>query len=285
MNHHTFPLREGMNKVENLVRKINGRDHEDRPRTDEPPDFDIGQNILLKYNGHSSVVVIPEGVTVIGENAFEDNLDIKVVVIPEGVTAIRYEAFYCCENLTSAVLPSTLEMIEREAFAFTGLTGIVLPEGLKKIGCDAFTCCPFTSLAVPKSVELIGMAAFSRCKNLSHVVVDENTLIRPQAFEGCTALADKDGFVIVNEILFLYTGHKKSVYIPSTVKILDGTSFYQCEGVEEIHIPRTVKYMSQYFILREDTSIQRICVPRGYYKLWKRRFSTSVMKKVVAVRG
>lgn len=61
-------------------------------------DFIIEDGVLKGYKGSGGTVVIPEGVTVIGENVFERLDMLTRVVIPEGVTEIKYNAFSECKK-------------------------------------------------------------------------------------------------------------------------------------------------------------------------------------------
>lgn len=63
-------------------------------------------------------LVIPEGVTSIGNGAFWKCANITSVVIPEGVTTIGEKAFQYCTSLTTLTLPSTIETIGKEAFLY-----------------------------------------------------------------------------------------------------------------------------------------------------------------------
>ena len=79
--------------------------------------FDIKDGVLLKYNGNDEHVVIPAGVTEIGDDAFWAS-NIKSIFIPEGVTTIGFGAFRYTENLTSVTIPKTVTKIENIAFQF-----------------------------------------------------------------------------------------------------------------------------------------------------------------------
>ena len=55
--------------------------------------FIIKEGVLQKYLGHSETVVIPEGVTDIGENAFYECHSLKSVEIPKSVMYLGVFAF------------------------------------------------------------------------------------------------------------------------------------------------------------------------------------------------
>ena len=62
-------------------------------------------------------VVIPEGITVIGERAFKEACNnLKAVVFPESLVVIEYGAFMECYKLTSVAFPDSLAYIAPSAF-------------------------------------------------------------------------------------------------------------------------------------------------------------------------
>ena len=63
-------------------------------------DFIIEDGVLKKYVGPGGDVTIPDGVTSIGDSAFEGCSNLTSITIPDGVTSIWYSAFWGCENLT-----------------------------------------------------------------------------------------------------------------------------------------------------------------------------------------
>lgn len=87
----------------------------------------VVNHILLKYRGNSGDVTIPEGVTKIGNGAFQGCTGLTSVTIPEGVTEIGVFAFYDC----------------------TGLISVTIPADVKEIGMDAFTHCPNLTIHAP----------------------------------------------------------------------------------------------------------------------------------------
>lgn len=63
-------------------------------------DFVIENGILDWYKGPGGNVIIPEGVTAIGNRVFTCCANLTRVTIPKGVTEIGWGAFKDCENLT-----------------------------------------------------------------------------------------------------------------------------------------------------------------------------------------
>lgn len=61
-------------------------------------------------------IIIPNGVTSIGEYAFDDCLDLKSIIIPEGVKTINRYTFSNCAFLVSVTLPDTITFIDERAF-------------------------------------------------------------------------------------------------------------------------------------------------------------------------
>ena len=82
-------------------------------------DFIIENGVLVKYEGYDEEVIIPEGVTSIGNCAFYMCHGLTSVKIPDTVTSIGDEAFWHCEELSNIEIPDSVSVIGAKAFYST----------------------------------------------------------------------------------------------------------------------------------------------------------------------
>ena len=139
----------------------------------------------LYFNGEIvKDVVIPDGVTSIGNFAFHECSSLTSITIPDSVTDIGYQVFSYCSSLTSITIGSGVTSIGESAFAYcTGLTSITIPNSVTSIGDGAFNkCSSLTSITIPDSVTSIGSEAFYGCSSMSDVfILNPNCLTEESA--------------------------------------------------------------------------------------------------------
>ena len=154
-------------------------------------------------------VTIKDGVTSIGEWAFDGCTGLTSITIPNSVTSIGDGAFNKCQSLTSINIPDGVTEIGKFAFSgCTGLTSITIPNSVTSIGDGAFGCTGLTSITIPNSVTSIGEWAFQECSSLTSITIPNSvTSISSYAFYGCTGL--------------------KEVTVPKSAKI-DDNAFKDC---------------------------------------------------------
>lgn len=99
-------------------------------------------------------VSFPDGLTTIGNNAFQRCMGLASISLPGSLTTIGQYAFQGCRNLVSATLPKGITKIGYHAFNYcTSLTRISLPSTLKSIEGSAFySCTGLTSVTFPNSL-------------------------------------------------------------------------------------------------------------------------------------
>ena len=167
-------------------------------------------------------VVIPDGVTTIGEAAFECCDWLESVEIPESVTAIGYAAFAGCWSLTNVEIPNSVTAIGDSVFSrCESLTSIEIPRGVTTIGNSAFSeCTSLMSVEIPESVTAIGNSAFYRCESLTNIEIPRGvTKIKYETFYGCTGLVSR-------------------VVIPDNVTSIEWEAFAWCRELKEVWLPR-----------------------------------------------
>ena len=167
--------------------------------------------------------VTKEGINRLSES------NIKEVIIEEGVTGIGEEAFASCGYMTSVSIPDSVAIIGDGAFYWcSSLTNIAIPNGVTSIGNSAFSrCSSLASITIPNSVTSIGESAFYWCSSLTNIAIPNGvTSIGNSAFSSCSSLA--------------------SITIPNKVTSIGDSTFYNCESLTKIIIPEGVTSIGDY---------------------------------------
>ena len=178
-------------------------------------DFESYDSVPLYYaerlylNGEEvTKLVIPEGVTSIGDRAFSYCNSITSVTIPASVTSIGDSAFNECDSLTSIIIPKDVTWIGSFAFAY----------------CDNLTTVTFEENSKLKNIK---DGTFCRCTSLESVIFGEGSQL--ETIGGSDALQ-----FITGSGAFAYCYRLTSITIPSGVTSIIRDAFASCYSLIEV---------------------------------------------------
>ena len=189
---------------------------------------------------------IPDGIRVIGVDAFRNCTSLTSVTIPDSVTEIGDNAFHYCESLASVIIPDSVTRIGNGAFSQCAkLSSVTIPDGVKEIGDYTFwDSSSLASVTIPDGVTGIGAWAFSGCDSLTAFTIPDGvTSIGKRAFHGCSALASvtiPDSVKSIGEGAFQFCESLTSVTIPDGVTSIENAVFYDCTSLSSAVIPDSV---------------------------------------------
>ena len=200
--------------------------------------YDIQDNVLVKYSGSETEIVIPDGVIEIGDRAFEDQKKIVSVTMPESVIKVGSHAFEKCIKLKEITLSPNITVIEYQAFR----------------GCKALK-----ELVLPVALQELGSGVFAGCEKLSKLVCDapefvpESDPFHSYGEKDTVGTADKNGYIIFAKTLFSYIGKSKEIVVPDGVERLanglfrSGTYNWETKfDIESVVLPDSVKYIGNH---------------------------------------
>ncbi len=197
-------------------------------------------------------VTIGDGVTSIGQLAFDGCSNLTDITIGNSVTSIGYEDFYRCESLERIVIPDSVTSIGYEAFrGCRNLTSVKIGNNVKSIDYSAFeNCSNLTSVVIPDSVTSIGMGAFWGCDKLTSVTIGSGvTSMDSSVFAYCNNLQYNeygDCYYLGNEANpYVVLISVKSPFITSCVinencRIVYEDSFHGCSKLTSVTLPDSV---------------------------------------------
>lgn len=193
--------------------------------------------ILVLYKGKDKIVKIPEGVTMIMDNAFGSkdapNTDIQEIIMPDTVESIEPNAFAYCQTITSIKFSKKVTSLD---ISFEG-------------------CSSLTELNIPKTVDSI--TYIKRERSLKKInIPDSLTKVRETAFNFLTARSQDYKKCKLTTGKWYQQETVKILLQNPVYKIIDGfmintktktllfrTDF--CNG-GEMHIPDGIEHISSY---------------------------------------
>ena len=219
-------------------------------------------------NKNITKVVIEDGVTTIGDYAFDSCISLREITISDSVALIGKGAFIFCNSLTEITIPDSVTTIEHSAFYnCNSLTEVTIPNGVTTIGFAAFyDCSSLREITIPNRVTTIETSAFSGCSSLTEIIIpDSVTTIGELAFSFCSSLEEiniPDSVTTIEKQAFYNCDNLKGIKIPKNVTAIGESVFYNCNSLTDVTISDSVIMIGSYAFFG-CSSLREIIIPNS----------------------
>lgn len=232
-----------------------------------------------------TAVTIENGVTYVGEYAFDHCKKLTQITIHAQLNSIGKGAFCDCEGLTSIEIPKTVTSIGVRAFSgCKGLSNIEIPETVVSIGGATFDgCTGLTSIKIPATVTSIEEYTFNECSNLKNVEIPQDVVsIGKCAFSGCGILESIEipqNVTSIGEYAFSGCETLTSIKIPAKVTSISKGILFNCSKLEDVEILGAVTSIgdSAFMSCRKLTDIK---IPETVTSIGKNAFYMSGLTSI-----
>ena len=224
-----------------------------------------------EYRNSIQKVIIGDGVTSVGDYAFDHLYKLKSVTIPSSLQRVGEYAFEYTRDVDQPYRITDVYITDLSAWCeieFSGssskplygtlylcgepVTDLVIPEGTREVGDYFWGCKSLVSVTIPESVTSIGKSAFGHCSNLTSVTLPERlTSIGAYAFENCKSL--------------------ENVEIPENVTSIGACAFSGCRGLVNVTLPNGISELG-HEVFYECTSLTNVTIPEGVTSIGYRAF-------------
>ena len=209
--------------------------------------FKIEDGKLIVYSGSDEEVVIPEGVTKIGYEAFHggsslgrENTTMKKCVLPDSVKEIGDSAFYCAKALETINIPRNVTSIDGSAF--------FLNTSMKEVHIHSIESWLKIEISRNGNPLESGASIVIDGKRLEDLTIPDGTSeIGQYAFCGAniTTASLPESITSIGASAFANCGNLRKINIPAHVETIGNFAFYRT-GITEIKIPKSVKSIGEY---------------------------------------
>ena len=223
-----------------------------------------GTKYSLLDLGNVDKIVIGNGITVIGEDAFAKFNGVGSAEISDTVTTIKGNAF---KDLKSITIPKTVRTVETDAF--NGVGKVVVEGDMNNFQYGALGC-QVQEVQLKGSAETLGLALAKVHDRdyLSVTIAKDNN--RCRMANGC--LVSSDGKTVYYHILDSCT-----VTIPDTAVTIKSAAFYN-QVIEEVKLGKNVKTIEPYAFAESDVS--KLTTNSKLKKIGRCAFEKTYLKKV-----
>ena len=224
--------------------------------------------------------IIPNTVTVIGFNAFEDCSDLTSINIPEGVTSIGGNAFAYCDNLVSVIVnnPTPIALSDGGAFSNRANATLYVPAGSKEAYEAADYWEEFKEIKEIKESTIYFADANVKALCVENWDTDgDGELSKDEAaavtdlgevFKGNEDITSFDElrFFInlesINNEAFKSCRGLTSVLLPNSITSIGDDAFFGCSGLTALTIPNNVSSIGLWTFYN-CSSLESLTIPNS----------------------
>lgn len=216
------------------------------------------------YLGTVDKIVIGNGITVIGEDAFAKFNGVGSVEISDTVTTIKGNAF---NDLKSITIPKTVRTVETDAFY--GVGKVVVEGDMNNFQYGALGY-GVQEVQLKGSAETLGLALAEVQDRdyLSVTITKDNN--RCRIANGC--LVSSDG-----KTVYYHISDSNKVTIPDTAVTIKSAAFYN-QGIEEVKLGKNVKTIEPYAFA--ENPVSKLTTNSKLKKIGRCAFMGTDLKKV-----
>ena len=169
----------------------------------------------------------------------KDEKEINEIIIPDGITSIGDYSFCNCNGLTSVTIPNSVTSVGISSFnGCTSLTSVTIPNSVTSIGTSAFNgCSGLTSVNCQCSPTSVGGDIFANCTNIKEITFDCEKVT--SLFSGNTSNAKinlTDKVTAIDYKAFLGCSGLTYISIPNSVTTIGSLAFQDCTGLNSVVI-------------------------------------------------
>lgn len=234
---------------------------------------------LICHPGARGGYTVPDGVKVIGDEAFFGCAALTSIVIPESVTSIGSRAFSRLGNLALIDFQGEPPTVGEEAFPATqgrcsgkyaavwaaavtnGMwQGLTVQQEATEVSC-------FTYFIDNNEAIITGLQEDSPAAIVIPVAIDgfPVTSIGDSAFEDCAELTSviiPKGITSIGDYAFYGCSQLTEVVLPESVTSIGDSAFYGCAGLTSVVLPKGMTSLEEYLFFN-CSALEHITIPAG----------------------
>lgn len=255
------------------------------------------------YKGKTEILVIQNGITGIGYQAFSEFTALKRVELPSSVASIEERAFANCTALQSLIVPDGVKWIGNGAFSnCSSLETITLPDSSITYYDSLFRITVYGNegtaaehLAAEKDVEFKSLSRHEHTYQKSYHIgtaqecwycticgAETEGLLDGTCGKNAVWKFDEDtgtltisgsGEVKKSNIWYTFANRVKKVVVEAGITSLQGASFYHSyPNLVRVELPDSIKKI-EYWTFSECTSLSEIVLPDGITEIGQVAFN------------